>query len=124
MASIALAQGKPLLYGLSSRLSSQRETRMSRAVASTTVLATLGGLLAACGGTVDQTPDEMVPALAVTGSIKWDSKSQMKQIASTKGCDSWTPTWAPDNNLYTAFSDCRMRGIPQKVGMGYGRISG
>jgi hypothetical protein len=97
---------------------------MFRAVASTTVLAMMGSLVASCGGTVDQTPDEMSPAVAVTGSIKWESKSQMKQIASTKGCDSWTPTWAPDNNLYTAFGDCRMRGIPQKIGMGYGRISG
>jgi hypothetical protein len=48
----------------------------------------------------------------------------MRQISGTRGCDSWTPTWAPDNNLYTAVGDCRPPGVPQKIGMGFGRISG
>ncbi len=48
----------------------------------------LGDPLAACGGTVDEGPEEL--ALAVAGTIRWDPKSQMKQVASTKGCDSWT----------------------------------
>jgi hypothetical protein len=48
----------------------------------------------------------------------------MKQIVRTKGCDSWTPTWAPDGNLYTAYGDCRPRNAPQKLGMGFGRLSG
>jgi hypothetical protein len=78
--------------------------------------------LAACGGTVDETPQEL--AQAVSGTITWDPKSSMKQIASTRGCDSWTPTWAPDDNLYTAFGDCRPAGVPRKIGMGFGRISG
>jgi hypothetical protein len=48
----------------------------------------------------------------------------MIQVASTIGCDSWTPTWAPDDNLYTAIGDCRPEGVPRKIGMGFGRISG
>jgi hypothetical protein len=80
------------------------------------------GLLAGCNDAVDETSPEL--AAAAIRPIRWDAKSQMKQIASTKGCDSWTPTWAPDGNLYTAYGDCRMRGIPQKIGMGFGRISG
>jgi hypothetical protein len=71
---------------------------------------------------VDESPEE--PAAAVAATIQWDAKSQMKQITGTKGCDSWTPTWAPDGNLYSAFGDCRMRGVPLKIGMGFARISG
>jgi hypothetical protein len=78
--------------------------------------------LMACSGTVDETPLELAQAVATT--ITWDPQSQMKQIASTRGCDSWTPTWAPNGNLYTAFGDCRPAGVPQKIGMGFGRISG
>jgi hypothetical protein len=89
------------------------------------LLATLwfvGGPLTACRGTVDETPDELAQTVAAT--ITWDPKSQMKQVASTKGCDSWTPTWAPDGNLYSGYGDCRPQGVPQKIGMGFGRISG
>jgi hypothetical protein len=82
-----------------------------------------GVSLAGCSDAVDQRADE--PALSATATaISWVPKSQMKQIASTKGCDSWTPTWAPDGNLYTAYGDCRPKGAPQKIGMGYGRLSG
>ena len=88
-----------------------------------TGLVLLSGVsLAACRDAVDQRAEE--PALAVATTITWDSKSQMKQIASTRGCDSWTPTWAPDGNLYTAYGDCRPKGAPQKLGMGFGRLSG
>ena len=76
----------------------------------------------ACKDAVDDTTDS--PSLAVAGTIRWDLKSQMKQIASTRGCDSWTPTWAPDGNLYTAVGDCRPQGAPQKLGMAFGRLSG
>ncbi len=79
-------------------------------------------LSAACSGTVDAGPEELATAAAAT--IQWDPKSQMKQIASTRGCDSWMPTWAPDGNLYSAVGDCRMRGVPEKIGMGFARISG
>jgi hypothetical protein len=48
----------------------------------------------------------------------------MIQVASTEGCDSWTPTWATDGNLYTAYGDCQPEGVPRKIGMGFGRISG
>jgi hypothetical protein len=48
----------------------------------------------------------------------------MKQIASTRGCDSWTPTWAPNGNLYTGYGDCQPERVPQKIGMGFGRLSG
>ncbi|HZA98172.1 MAG TPA: hypothetical protein VE399_05300 [Gemmatimonadales bacterium] len=82
----------------------------------------LSGSLAACGDTATESPPEL--AIAVTGPIQWDPKSEMKQIARTRGCDSWTPTWAPDGNLYTAYGDCRPRHAPQKLGMGFGRISG
>ena len=82
-----------------------------------------GVSLAACRHAVDESAEE--PELAVAAAtITWDSKSQMKQIASTRGCDSWTPTWAPDGNLYTAYGDCRPKGAPQKIGMGFGRLSG
>ncbi len=70
------------------------------------------------GGTEEPEPPEL------TGPIQWDPQPQMVQIASTVGCDSWTPTWAPDGNLYTAFGDCRPEGVPEKIGMGFGRISG
>lgn len=81
----------------------------------------LGGPLAACGGTVDEGPEM---ALAAASTIIWAPKSQMKQVASSKGCDSWTPTWAPDGNLYSAVGDCRLPGVPRKIGMGFARISG
>jgi hypothetical protein len=78
--------------------------------------------MAACSGPVDTAPEQLTSALA--GTIRWDSRSLMKQVVRTKGCDSWTPTWAPDGNLYTAYGDCRPSGVPQKIGMGFGRISG
>ena len=61
---------------------------------------------------------------SLSGSITWDAQSQMKQIASTKGCDSWTPTWASDGNLYSGYGDCQMQGVPKKLGMGFARIAG
>jgi hypothetical protein len=84
-----------------------------------------------CSDSVDQTPEDPPveeppaeePPAPVT-SIQWDPQSQMIQVASTSGCDSWTPTWAPDGNLYTAFGDCRPEGVPRRIGMGFGRISG
>jgi hypothetical protein len=87
------------------------------------VVGLLGTALVACSGTVEETPEELAAA-TVVGPITWDPKSQMKQIASTKGCDSWIPTWAADGNLYTEYGDCRPKGVPQKIGMGFGRISG
>ena len=88
------------------------------------VFALLSGVsLAACRDAVDESAAESELARAAA-TITWDAKSQMKQIASTKGCDSWTPTWAPDGNLYTAYGDCRPKGAPQKIGMGFGRLSG
>jgi hypothetical protein len=87
------------------------------------VVCLVGVALLGCSGTVDETPEELAVA-TVVGSITWDPKSQMKQIASTKGCDSWIPTWAADGELYTEYGDCRPKGVPQKIGMGFGRISG
>jgi hypothetical protein len=78
--------------------------------------------LTGCSGTVEESPQEL--AQAVSGTITWDAKSLMKQIASTKGCDSYTPTWAPNDHLYTAVGDCQPAGVPRKIGMGFGRISG
>jgi hypothetical protein len=69
-------------------------------------------------------PARAAPAIAAGATITWVPKSQMKQIASTNGCDSWIPTWAPDGNLYTAYGDCRPAGVPRKIGMGFGRLSG
>lgn len=91
-----------------------------RPVLTSLVLLVSGAL--ACNGAVEQTPAEL--ALAVSGPITWDPKSAMKQISGTRGCDSYTPTWASDGNLYTAVGDCRFKGAPQKIGMGFGRISG
>jgi hypothetical protein len=89
------------------------------------LLGMLSGALA-CGDPVDQgmevPPPE--PELPADARIVWDPQSQMVQVPSTADCDSWTPTWAPDGNLYTAFGDCQPEGVPQKIGMGFGRISG
>jgi hypothetical protein len=82
----------------------------------------LVGPLAACRDTAEANPEEL--ALAAAGTITWDPKSQMVQVAGTRGCDSWTPTWAPDGYLYTGYGDCRPKGVPQKIGMGFGRLSG
>jgi len=68
-------------------------------------------------------PPEL-PELPADARITWDPQPQMIQVASTQGCDSWTPTWAPDGNLFTAFGDCQPEGVPRKIGMGFGRISG
>ena len=91
----------------------------------------LAGLLAllACGDPAGQDTGEPIvppeePAFPPDARIAWDPQSQMVQVSSTNDCDSWTPTWAPDGNLYTAFGDCRPAGVPQKIGMGFGRISG
>jgi hypothetical protein len=99
-----------------------RSSRTSRAPVLASLVWLSGVSLGACRDAVDQRAEE--PALAVAATISWDPKSQMKQIASTKGCDSWTPTWAPDGNLYTAYGDCRPKGAPKKIGMGFGRLSG
>jgi hypothetical protein len=78
-------------------------------------------LVMACRDTVEQSPNH---AVAAAGPIQWDPKSEMRQIEGTRGCDSWTPTWSTDNNLYTAIGDCRPSGVPRKIGMGFGRIVG
>jgi hypothetical protein len=78
--------------------------------------------LASCSDAVEQRAEGPEPGVA--GPIQWEPKSQMQQVASTSGCDSWTPTWAPDGNLYTGYGDCRPAGVPQKIGMGFGRLSG
>ncbi len=104
---------------------------MSNLTSALRVVAVLAFLLGTgCGDTVDPAPevpdDELPPAEepAPLTTIQWDPQSAMMQVASTAGCDSWTPTWAPDDNLYTAFGDCRPDGVPGKIGMGFGRISG
>jgi hypothetical protein len=86
------------------------------------ILLVVAATATGCNGVVDERPNEL--ASAVTGPIRWDPKSQMVQVPKTKGCDSFTPTWTPDNHLYTAVGDCRPSIAPQKIGMGYGRISG
>jgi hypothetical protein len=81
----------------------------------------LGSALA-CGDTADPSTDE--PSLPADARVEWDPQSQMVQVPSTNGCDSWIPTWAPDGNLYTAFGDCQPEGVPRRIGMGFGRLSG
>jgi hypothetical protein len=78
----------------------------------------------ACSDTADQGIEEPEPELPADARIEWDPQSQMVQVAGTSGCDSWTPTWAPDGNVYTAVGDCQPEGVPQRIGMGFGRISG
>ena len=79
----------------------------------------------ACSDSVNENGDlPQPPELPADARITWDPQSQMVQVASTRGCDSWTPTWAPDGNLYTAFGDCQPEGVPRKIGMGFGRLSG
>jgi len=101
----------------------KREIHMTLSIARAVVLFS-GVSLAACSDPVDQRAEGPALAAAATTTISWDPKSAMKQIVRTKGCDSWTPTWAPDGNLYTAYGDCRPRNAPQKLGMGFGRLSG
>ncbi len=90
-------------------------------------IATLAGLVSllciapGCKDNEGPPDEEPVPPLP---TIQWDPQTSMVQVAGTIGCDSWTPTWAPDDNLYTAFGDCEPAGVPQKIGMGFGRISG
>jgi hypothetical protein len=118
-----------LIRGLLLYLRHQRSWCCVRVPASAGVLrllASLVGLLCstlACSGTLDE-GDGGTEEPVLIGPIQWDPQPQMIQIASTIGCDSWTPTWASDGNLYTAFGDCRPEGVPQKIGMGFGRISG
>src|SRR4051812_21848350 len=89
-------------------------------ISATRILVLLwGAALIGCRDAVDESAASATPATAATTAIQWDPKSQMRQIASTKGCDSWTPTWAPDGNLYTAVGDCRPKGAPQKLGMAF-----
>lgn len=94
------------------------------------VLAGIVALGSACSGpeaagpTDSETSGTSAVVGTLSGTIIWDSKSQMKQVASTKGCDSWTPTWAGDGNLYSGYGDCQMAGVPVKLGMGFARISG
>ena len=83
----------------------------------------LAACLLGCSDTVDDSSDQPLPPPA-DPRIEWDPQSQMVQVASTSGCDSWTPTWAPDGNLYTAYGDCQPEGVPRRIGMGFGRISG
>jgi hypothetical protein len=87
-------------------------------------LGLLSGALA-CSDIADESSDPPeLPELPADARIEWDPQSQMVQVAGTSGCDSWTPTWAPDGNLYTAVGDCQPEGVPEKIGMGFGRISG
>src|SRR5512133_2484456 len=97
--------------------------RNSRAPALAGLVVLAGFGVSACR---DATTDENLETLTAStvGQITWDPKSEMKQIASSKGCDSWITTWAPDGNLYTPVGDCKPKGAPQKIGMGFGRISG
>jgi hypothetical protein len=117
-------------------------TRSSRERVPLLLLGLWSASLVACGEVADQRPAQEVPEpevpdeempqerpggdemTAMTGPIRWDPKSQMVQVRKTRGCDSYTPTWAPNNHLYTAVGDCRPAGVPQKIGMGFGRISG
>ncbi len=82
----------------------------------------------ACSDTSSESGDlpepPVLPELPADARITWDPQSQMIQVAGTRGCDSWTPTWAPDGNLYTAYGDCQPEGVPRRIGMGFGRISG
>lgn len=87
------------------------------------VIATLGCSDAATESDDLPEPPEL-PELPADARITWDPQPQMIQVPSTQGCDSWTPTWAPDGNLYTAFGDCQPEGVPRKIGMGFGRLSG
>ncbi len=83
----------------------------------------LWGVLA-CSNAADEASDTPPQPSPTYTHIQWDPQSEMVQVPSTIGCDSWTPTWAPDGNLYTAYGDCRPPGVPRRIGMGFGRISG
>jgi hypothetical protein len=68
--------------------------------------------------------DGNVPPVAggVTNGITWSSTvTRMAQ-----GCDAYSPTWTPDDRLYTSWGDCNglMRALLPKRSMGLGRISG
>jgi hypothetical protein len=93
-----------------------------------TVVSLVTGALA-CSDTGDQNapepePPPELPELPPDARIQWDPQAKMVQVAGTSGCDSWTPTWAPDGRVYTAVGDCQPMGVPLKLGMGFGRITG
>src|SRR5687767_1952160 len=93
-----------------------------------TVVSLLTGALA-CSDTEDHNapepePPPELPELPPDARIQWDPQAQMVQVAGTSGCDSWTPTWAPDGTVYSAVGDCKPMGVPLKLGMGFGRITG
>ncbi|MBI4903014.1 MAG: serine hydrolase [Acidobacteria bacterium] len=64
------------------------------------------------------------PPSGVIESAIWAPPSTIRRSGSD--CDNLPTTWADDNELYTAYGDCRgfdpVR--PAKLGMGFGRISG
>jgi len=68
--------------------------------------------------------DGNVPPVAggVANGITWSST--VTRLAS--GCDAYTPTWTPDDRLYTSWGDCNglMGALSPKRSMGLGRISG
>jgi hypothetical protein len=57
-------------------------------------------------------------------AITWRATSSILRLA--RGCGDFSPTWAADNNLYTAYGDCKgMSGtLTPKRSMGYARIVG
>ena len=68
--------------------------------------------------------DGEVPPIAggSKNAITWSST--VTRLAG--GCDAYSPTWAPDNRLYTSWGDCNglTGALSPKRSMGLGRISG
>jgi hypothetical protein len=59
-----------------------------------------------------------------TSAISWSSTSTITRYAS--GCGDFSPTWAPDDQLYSSYGDCKgVTGtLTPKHSMGYARIIG
>jgi len=73
-------------------------SRNSRAPALAGLVALAGFAVPACRDATNENLEALTASSI--GQITWDAKSEMKQIASSKGCDSWITTWAPDGNLH------------------------
>jgi hypothetical protein len=73
---------------------------------------------------IDWTDGEVPPVSGGSRTaITWSAASTIKHLAS--GCDSFSPTWAADGNMYTAYGDCKgVSGTLAKQSMGLARIVG
>jgi hypothetical protein len=77
-------------------------------------------------GTVYRNVVIRTQAVAFREGLEWDTAKRVTK-PNTAGADSWTPTWAADDALYSGYGDAALRPpVPEgvKLGMGFARIAG